>query len=164
MAPRPPSDAVVALRSLGRRFRALFAGLEDDESPDDLAHRVGEKGRSAFDHLTAASRMLTTHDRALEQVLVEDDPALDPMSTDTHEREAEQQRSGSVEERISELQIDADSLAERADRAGAHDWERSGRLDDGGSVTASEILWDAVDRAVDHLRDAGRVIDEVRGR
>src|SRR3546814_7552754 len=106
MAPRPPADAVVALRSLPRRYRGLCAGLGDDESPDDLAHRVGAGGRSAFDHIAAASRSLTTQDRALEQVLVEDSPTLDPASQDTHEREAEQQPGGSVDERLSELDIE----------------------------------------------------------
>src|SRR3546814_14246337 len=98
MAPSPPAESVVALRSLPRRYRGLFAGLGDDESPDDLAHRVGAGGRSAFDHIAAASRRLTTQDRALEQVLVEDSTTLDPAQQATHEREAEQQHGGPGDE------------------------------------------------------------------
>src|SRR3546814_4651715 len=89
MAPRPPADAVVALRSLPRLYRGLFAGLGDDESPDDLAHRVGAGGRSAFDHVAAASRSLTTQDRALEQVLAEDSPT--PDRSEEHTSEPHQQ-------------------------------------------------------------------------
>ena len=161
MTPRPPADAVVALRSLGRRYRSLFAGLGDDEAPDDLAKRVGAQGRSAFDHIAGASRTITTRDRALEHILVADDPELDPMSTDTSEREAEQQPSGTVEERIADLEVDADRLAARASRARAHDWARTGRAD-GATVTAAEVLWGAVDAAIEHLRAAQRVLDEVR--
>jgi hypothetical protein len=164
MVPRPPSDAIVALRGLGRRYRALFAGLGEDESPDDMAHRIGAEGRSAFDHIAAASRTLTTRGRALEHVLVEDDPALDPMSTDTSEREAEQQPGGTVEERLAELEVDAGRLADRAARTSAHDWGRTGHLDDGSTVTAAELLWRAVDAAIEHLKSAARVLDEVRGR
>lgn len=161
---RPPSDAIVALRSLPRRYRSLFAGLGDDEAPDDLAHRVGESGRSAFDHIAGASRTLTTQERALDQVLVGDDPALDPITTDTSEREAEQQPGGTVEERIAELEIDAARLAERSTRAGARDWARTGRYDDGSTVTAADILWRAVDDAVEHLNAAERTLREVRRR
>lgn len=163
MTPRPPADAIVALRSLGRRYRSLFAGLGDDESPDDLAHRIGSKGRSALDHIAGASRTITTSDRTLERILVEDEPSLDPMSTDTSEREAEQQPSGTVDERIADLEVDATRLADRASRAGARDWGRSGR-DGDVTVTGAEVLWRAVDAAIDHLKEAERVLSEVRGR
>lgn len=164
MSLRPPSDAIVALRSLPRRYRGIFAGLGDDESPDDLAHRPGPEGRSAFDHIAAASRSLTTRGRALERILVDDDPRLDPMDTETVERERELMPGGTVEERLSELEVDALRLAEQADRASARDWGRTGRLDDDREVTASEVLWEAVDSAVDHLRAAERTLKEVRGR
>jgi hypothetical protein len=164
MTPRPPSDAIVALRSLGRRYRGLFAGLGDDETPDDLAHRVGGTGRSAIDHVATASRTIATQRRALDQILVHDDPALDPPATDTAERVSEQQPGGTVEERIAELQIDADALADRADGASAADWGRTGRRDDGTTVTASEVLWVAVDSAIEHLNAAAATLREVRGR
>lgn len=164
MPHRPPSDAVVALRSLGRRFRSIFAGLGEDESPDDLARRPGARGLSAFDHVAAASRALTTRGRALDEILVSDQPTLEPTSLDTHEREAEQQPGGTVEERVSELDIDANRLADRAERVGAREWARTGKLDDGTTLSASEVLWQAVDGALGHLKDAERVLREVRGR
>ena len=83
------------------------------------------------------------------------------MSTDTSEREAEQQPGGTVEERIADLEVDAGRLADRASRASAHDWARTGRAD-GATITAADVLWGAVDAAVEHLRAAERVLDEVR--
>jgi hypothetical protein len=164
VAPRPPADAIVALRSLGRRYRGLFAGLEDNESPDDLARRIGSTGRSAFDHVAAASRTIGTQDGALERILVRDSPTLDPMDVDTTEREAEQEPSGTLEERLANLVVDAEGMADRADHVGAADWSRTGSTPDGTQITAAEVLWRAVDAAVDHLKAAEQVLAEVRGR
>jgi hypothetical protein len=165
VAVRPPADAVVALRSLGRRFRAPFTALPDDESPDDIAHRVGSDGRSALDHVVAATRTITLLGRALEQVLVDDDPVVHPAVGDPSEREWEGAPDGTVEERLAELGWEADELAERAARVRAADWAREGRLAgrDGG-VSAAGLLWDAVDTAVDHLKAAERTLAEARGR
>lgn len=162
MSPRPPADAVVALRSLPRRYRSLFAGLGEDESPDALARRVGLAGRSAMDHIAAASRTLTTAHRTLEQILVSDDPQLDPVDADTHEREAEMQPGGSLDERLSELQVDSERLADRSAHVRAAEWARTGRYDDGTAVTAAEVLWRAVDDAVAHLTSAETTLREAR--
>jgi hypothetical protein len=164
MAPRPPSDAVVALRSLERRYRGLFAGLSEDEAPDDLAHRNGADGRSALDHVVAATRTLTFLGRALEQTLIEDGPVLHPAVADPAEREWPD-ASGTVEERLSELAWEADHLAQQADRVPAQDWSRQARVaGHDHTISAAAILWDAVDTAVDHLKSAERVLSEVRGR
>lgn len=164
MAPRPPSDAVVALRSLGRRYRGLFAGRGEDESPDDLAHRNGSDGRSALDHVVAATRTLTFLGRALDQVLVEADPVLHPAVADPAEREWPD-ASGTVDERVSELAWEADRLADRVEHVPAEQWLRHGRVA-GHDATASaeSILWDAVDTAVSHLKAAERTLAEVRAR
>src|SRR3546814_21175800 len=127
MAPSPPAESVVALRSLPRRYRGPFAGRGDDESPDDLAHRVGAGGQSAFDHIAAASRSLTTQDRAMEQVLVDDSPTPDPESQDTHERTAEPQPGVSVDARLSARAIDAPRLADRAPPLAPNKQARRGR-------------------------------------
>lgn len=164
MSPRPPSDAIVALRSLGRRYRALFAGLGADESPDDLAHRNGSDGRSALDHVVAATGTITFLGRALEQVLVENDPVLHPAVADPARREWPD-ATGLVEERVSELTWAADALAGRLEHVAAADWARQARVADHDAATSSAaILWDAVDSAVEHLKAAERTLGEVRGK
>ena len=165
MANRPPSDAVVALRSLGRRYRGLFVGLGDDESPDDLAHRVGPEGRSAGDHVVAATRSITLLGRALEQVLIEDDPVLHPAVVDRTEREWEGDSGGTVDDRLAELGWEADALADRAERVTAADWARQARVAGrDATVGALAILWDAVDSAIEHLKQAEQTLAAVRGR
>ena len=165
MATRPPSDAVVALRSLGRRFRGLFAGHEHDESPDELAHRVGPDGHSALDHVVAATRTITFLGRALQQVLVEDDPVLHPGVVDPSARDFGDSPEGAVEDRLAELGWEADALADRIEHEPAESWTRQGRVAGADlAVGALSILWDAVDSAVHHLRAAEHTLDAVRRR
>jgi hypothetical protein len=163
VAPRPPSDAVVALRSLGRRFRGILTGI-DDASPDDLAHRNGSDGRSALDHVAAATRTITFLGRALEQVLQSDDPVLHPAVLDPAERDWPD-ASGTVDELIDELAREAERVADGGSHVAAADWTRQGRVaGNDATVSAVDILWDAVDSAVAHLKAAERTIIEVRGR
>lgn len=159
MSPRPPSDAAVALRSLPRRFRALFTGLGDDESPDALAHRAGPDGTTPIGHLGAAIRLLVDGGRSVEQILVSDDPRLEPL--DGSALPAGSDAAGSLEERLAELATAAASLADRVDAVSAADWSRQGRLGT-VAVTAADRLWEVVDSGVAALRAAETTLDESR--
>jgi hypothetical protein len=164
MAPRPPSDAVVALRSLGRRWRGLFAGLGDDERPDDLAHRVGADGRSALDHALRATRTLSLLGRAVEQALVDDDAVLHPAVGAPAPREWEQS-AGTVDDAIAELAHEAERLADRVEHVSAHEWQRRARVaGQDADVGTLDVVWDAVDSALAELAAAERTLREVRGR
>jgi hypothetical protein len=162
---RPPADAVVALRSLGRRWRGLFAGLGEDESPDDLAHRIGGDGRSALDHTVRATRTISLLGRAVEQALVADDAVLHPAVGDPSQREWKDQTTGTVDDAIAELAHEAERLADRVDRVTADEWRRRARVAGrDADVAPLDVLWDAVDSAVAELRAAERTLREVRGR
>jgi len=164
MTPRPPADAVVALRGLERRYRGLFAGLEDDESPDDLAHRNGPEGRSALDHVVAATRTLTFLGRAVEQARLEEDPVLHPAVADRSEREW-RAAQGTVEEALAELGGAAAALADRVGHLSAADWDHHVRVAGHDTTTTPlAILWDAVDAAITHLKQAQQTLTQVRGR
>lgn len=147
---------------MGRRWRGLFAGLEDDESPDALAQRAGASGRSALDHAARATAALQVLDRALERILVEDEPALDLAVAHPIARPVVTTSSG-VDDAIDELARCAERLADRSDRVDAHDWTRRGVAAD-GEVEALGVLWDAVDTAVATLKAAEATLQEVRGR
>lgn len=165
MAPRPPRDAVVALRSLGRRWRALFAGLGDDEKPDDLAHRPGADGRSALDHAVHATRTISLLGRAVEQALVDDDAVLHPAVGDASQRVWDGQAPADVDDALDELAHEADRLADRVEHVAADDWLRRARVaGHDADVGPLELLWDAVDTAVADLRAAEVTLREVRGR
>jgi hypothetical protein len=143
MAVRPPRDAVVALRSLGRRYHAVFAGLGEDESPDALAVRPGSDGRSALDDVTAATEAVASGARDLERIL--------GLSAGTVAGGG----GASVDEAVDELARVAGALADRIEHVSADDWARGDAL---------PTLWSAVDTAIEHLRAAERTIAEVRGK
>jgi hypothetical protein len=159
VTPRPPSDGIVAIRSLPRRFRGLFAGLGEDESPDALARRPVADGSTALGHLVAATAILTAAGRSLDRVLVADDPVIDPLPAAPAGAP-----SGSLEERLSELGWEADALADRLEHVGADEWARRARMPAAGAqeVSAADLLWQAIDASVDHLRAAERTLDEAR--
>lgn len=160
MSPRPPADAVIALRSLPRRARGLFAGLDADESPDALARRAGADGRSAVDHLAAASRALTAAHRTLDRVLVSEDPQLAVPVDAVAERGAGLPASGTLQEQLLDLQLASERLAARAEHVGASEWSRTARSPDGTTVTAADLLWRAVDDAVATLKAAEQALHE----
>ena len=159
-----PSDAVVALRGLERRYRGLFAGLGEDESPDDIARRPAANGWSPLEHVVAAARAIDAARRALDAVLTRDNPLLDVTDVDPGARPKPGTPSGTLHERIAELGLEANQLADRAEGVPAKEWDRLGSIDDGSArrVSALDILRAAVDAGVTHLRGAELVLNEVR--
>ncbi len=160
-----PADAAVALRSLPRRFRALFTGREHDEGPDDLAQRPGADGWTAVGHITAASRAIALVNQALQEVLRLDDPTIDRAVIERSRHVEDPAPGGSVEERLSELGWETDALAETVDGVAAHDWSRSGSVAGHDEpVSALDLVRSAVEAGVDHLKAAEKTLAEVRAR
>lgn len=159
-----PADAVVALRGLERRYRGLFTGLGDDDSPDDVARRSATNGWSALEHVVAAARAISAGGRALQRVLHEDTPHLDPADVDPALRDRPHSPSGTLHERVAELGLEANAVADQLEHVPAGDWDRLGLLDDSSArrVSALDIVRGAVDAGVTHLRGAELVLDEVR--
>jgi hypothetical protein len=158
-----PADAAVALRSLDRRYRAVFLGHEDDEAPDELAHRQGPDGWSALAHVVAAARGLATCSESIARVIAEEAPVLEPSAVDPDRIPADPSPTGSVDERVSELAWEADALADRVERTRAEQWARVGVVrTHRQTVGALDVLRVAVSLAVEHLRGAERVLDAVR--
>jgi hypothetical protein len=160
-----PADAAVALRSLPRRFRALFTGREQDEGPDDLAQRPGADGWTAVGHITAASQVIGLASRALQEVLRSDDPMIDRAVIERSRRVEDPAPGGSVEERLSELGWEADALAENVEGVAAHDWTRTGSVPGHDKpVSALDLVRAAVEAGIDHLKAAEATLAEVRAR
>jgi hypothetical protein len=159
-----PSDAIVALRGLERRYRGLFAGLGEDESPDDIARRPAGNGWSPLEHVVAAAWAIAAARRALDAVLTQDNPLLDVADVDPSARAKPGAPSGTLHERLAELGLEAAALADRAEGVPAKDWDRLGLVDDssGRRVSALDVLRTAVDAGVTHLRAAEYALDEVR--
>jgi hypothetical protein len=159
-----PADAVVALRSLERRYRALFAGLGEDESPDEIAQRRAANGWTALEHVVAAAWAIAACGRALARVLHDDTPHLDPSDVDPALRDRPGSPSGNLHERLAELGLEANAVADQVEHTPAQDWDRLGLLDDSSArrVSALDIVRSAVDAGVTHLRATEYALDEIR--
>ena len=159
-----PNDAAVTLRGLERRYRGLFAGLGDDEAPDDVGHRQAADGWSAIEHVVAAAWAIAAAERALATVLTAERPTLSPDDGDPTDRPKPGAPTGTVHERIAELGLETTALADRIDHVPAAGWAREGVIsaDHGRTVSALDIVRSAVRAGIDHLRAAERVLDEVR--
>lgn len=156
----------MALRSFERRYRALFADVEEDEEPGelDIATRPGADGWTALEHVVAAARAIAAADRSLASVLDQSQPVLEATDVNLAARPRPGPPTGTVHERLSELAMEATRLADRAARVGAADWERRGVVAESGTqVTALDLLLAAVEAGVTHLQAADRTLDEVRG-
>jgi hypothetical protein len=164
MASISPADGAVALRSFPRRYGALFATLDDDSAPDDLAHRAGADGHAALDHVAHTARALGLIGEALRQVLVQDEPVLHPAVVDDDAREWTETYAQDPDEVLGLLATEAEQLAVRVESASADDWTRKGAVAGDGTVSALDLLQEAVDTGVEHLRAAERTLAEVRGR
>jgi hypothetical protein len=157
-----PSDIVVVLRGLERRFRGLFADLAEDETPEDAAHRV-VGGWSPIEHIVAAAWAISAADRALRAILTDDAPRLAAADVDPATRPRPGGVSGTLHERLAELGFEANALADRVDATPAGDWARTGTVDgSGGELTALDVAKLAVDAGVTHLRAADEALAAAR--
>jgi hypothetical protein len=152
-----PSDAVVALRSFPRRFRALAergtteerGADEDDAMPGSEATDEEQNHRraAAVDEAGQAAEIIAALGADLRRVLVQPDPSLE-----THEGKAEAPRHGgdptTALTRLSEATTAVASLA--GDQPGEA-WVRTGSRPE-GPITAIDLLREAVHAGVHHLR------------
>jgi hypothetical protein len=161
-----PGDAVAALRSYPRRYRSLLTTFDDDEKPDDLVHRAGADGRSAVDHVDHVARSLAILGRALHDVLQHDDVTVAPATFDDDAREW-QVASGdpSLQAALDFLTVECEGLADAVSRVPAESWARTATAaGEGRTVTALDIVREAVRTGAEHLRTAERTLTAARGR
>ena len=163
-----PDDAVVAIRSFPRRFRAVLARPDDEADgrpfdPDEIGRRVGPEGQSAVDHLTAADGVLHLLGEAVQQARAEDEPVLDPAFDDLGSAAPPAVTEAPISDLLDRFAGTAAFAADRVDGVPSDDWGRDVRI--GGSGTTRRLLdlaQDAVGAVAAHLRAAQRTVDAVR--
>jgi hypothetical protein len=161
-----PGDAVAALRSYPRRYKALLTTFDSDEKPDDLVHRAGDDGRSAVDHADHVARSFAFLGKALQDVVQHDGAELPPATFDDEAREWQVDGGErSLQGVLDFLEVEAGALADAVDRVPADDWARRATVAGGGrEVTALDVAREAVRTGAEHLRAAERTLAAVRGR
>jgi hypothetical protein len=137
-----PPDAVVALRSLSRRFRESAAESERRADGDD-----GDTGPPAADVLRAAgvaAAAIGGLGEQLRRVLVEDSPELPAPP-------GAAPAPGDPATALDRLTAAANAVADLAAAQPATAWPRTGRRG-AAAVSAADLLRDAVRAGVDQLR------------
>ncbi len=159
-----PSDAVAALRSYPRRFRALLTTFDEDERADDLVHRAGPDGLSAVDHADHVARSMAVLGEALREVLTHDDPTLLPAVADDSAREWQMAaQPTSVDAVVDFVRMECDALADAVGHVASDAWDRTGAVaGTGRTMTALDIVREAVRTGADHLRAAQRAVESAK--
>jgi hypothetical protein len=156
-------DAVVALRSYPRRFRAAILP-DDDPETEELAYQIGPDGHSALDHVVTTTNTLVLLGQALRQTLSGSNPTVHAAVTDTTQRDWATPPGLTIADALSRLTEESNALADAADRLELNDWNHTAAVAGGSSVTAMDIVKEAVRAGSDHLKGATADIAASRAR
>jgi hypothetical protein len=147
-----PPDALATVRSLSRRFRALLAAIDEEfpEDAEELARRpAAPGGPSALDLV----RQLASE---LRRVAAGVDQAVWGRTSEPASANAPDTLDGA----LADLDGSAAHLADVLDSAPADAWTRP----DGQGVTAARLAGEAAHAGSHSVREAERILSEVRGR
>lgn len=128
-----------------------------DDDPEIVHRRPAPGEPSALELAGRAADRVAAAVLALRRVRVEDDPSVD--LGDGGRLPAEQPTLRSVLERLAAA---AAGLAQEVEAVHGDDWQRSGRLRDGGEVSALDIAREGVHAGIHHLREAEKTLARAR--
>lgn len=149
-----PADALAAVRSYPRRWRALLV-RPDDADPEILRRRPAAGEPSALDHGAAAAAGMQAAAVALGAIQSHDDPPVD--------LEPPPAAGGrTLDDVLGAITSAAGALADAIDAVHGEGWARTGRLPDGRPVRALDAARSGVHAGSHHLRAADRALAGVR--
>jgi hypothetical protein len=150
------ADAVVALRSMGRRWREAFKGLQDEV----LRRRPDAKTWSPLEYAAHTRDVLALVGWGMAQVLEGGRPSFPDIVAD-EDAPDHGYNDLDPEQVLAELAANAERIAARAKRALPEHWSRTGTAG-GGEVDAGWLLRHAAHDASHHLKDVERILAPVR--
>ena len=158
-----PQDAVVAVRSFPRRYRALLATPGSADRPDAVfRHRPDPSTWSALEYTAHVADRLDHLGPVIRRIIVEDHPAISVFDSD--ERAAEQAYNDlDRTEVLGWLDLACAELASVLEDVNPDDWTRTAALA-GVPRDVLAVARDGVHEGSHHLRDVHRVLAAVRGR
>jgi hypothetical protein len=161
-----PSDAVAALRSYPRRYRAVLKPISDDgpaeEKADELAHRIGPAGRSCIDIVSDTTRTFVVLGEALHQITINPTPVVHRAVVDPAERQWDTPPPDDLDDALTLFADEADALATAIANVPTDAWTRTGSVAGGGSVQAIDVAREAVRVGRVGLDDIERTLAAVR--
>lgn len=155
-----PSDAVVALRTFPRRYRAALLPMDDVEH-EARALTIGPAGVSATDLAADSVRTLVVCERALHDIRVTDAPVLHPAVVDRSQRHWDAAVRESPAAVLAQLDDVTRSLADTVESIPTKDWTRTATCA-GTTVDALAVVREAVDTAVTNLRSIEALLTALR--
>lgn len=158
-----PRDAVLAVRTFPRRYRALLTHFDPDEDVDDvIRRRPAPDVWSALEYTAHVAQVLDLMAPTIRQIESEDNPHLYFFDSD---KQAEEQgyNDWPLLTAIGELESACADLSSAIEFVEPENWSRIGTFD-WGEREAIDIARNAVHEGAHHLRDIERVLTEVRGR
>ncbi|MGH9183558.1 MAG: DinB family protein [Acidimicrobiales bacterium] len=159
-----PTDAVVALRSFPRRWRAALSPADAEEDTEaGLRRRPEPSTWSALEHAGHVGEVLAAADDRIRRVLVSERPELPPVGDPDERVRAAGYNDRDVGAVLDALASGADRLARTVEGVPHDGWQRTGWRD-GQELTVLWMARDAVHEGSHHLRDAGRALRAARGR
>ena len=157
-----PKDAVAALRSYPRRFRSALAPIDDDERVEELGQQAGPDGQSAVEKTADVVRTWTVLREALRQIEVNDTPVVHAAVVDPAQRDWEAPVRETVATVLEQLDDEAASFADAVATVPSEQWTRSATVAGGGSVTALEVVREAVRVGHDQLAAVEKTLAALR--
>lgn len=158
-----PLDAINAVRSFPRRYRALLTTFDNDEDPDSLLYRRPQPDVwSAIEYTAHVADTLDYTAPQIRRMLVEDNPVLQAWDPDQRAAD-ERYNERPLRQVVGELETACADLAATLDSVDADDWRRTGRFPYGERDVLT-ITRNMVHEGSHHLRDVDRVLRSVRGR
>lgn len=158
-----PDDALAAVRSFPRRYRALLTALDPEEDAESVVRRRPAPGTwSAVEYTAHVGDVLDQLATVIRKVVVEDHPTVSMWDAD--ERAAEQ-RYGDWDstEALFALDHACARLAAVLGSVDPGDWARTATLE-WGERDVLALARNAVHEGAHHLRDIERGLRAVRGR
>lgn len=158
-----PLDAIRAIRSFPRRYRAVLTSFDQDEDPDSLVRRRPDASTpSALEYAAEAADLLDATAPLVRRMAVEDVPSLpDPGRQRRDDQVPDNERS--VREVIGELETACADLPMTLETLDGEDWTRLARFPSGERDILT-LAREAVHVGSHNLRDIERVLAQVRGR
>ena len=158
-----PADAMVALRSYPRRYREALRPI-DDEQIDEMAQTLGPDGRSTIEIVIDTVRTWTMQQEALRQIRLADTPVGHPAVIDASQRRWEATVNETRPAALDLIGEHAEALVAEVERVSTSEWTRSATAAGGGTISALDIVRDAVRVGRDNLLAAQTVLDSHRRR
>ena len=158
-----PLDAIAAIRSFPRRYRAALTTFGQDEDADAvIRRRPGPDEWSALEHAAFAADMIDRYAPSVRRMVVEDNPTV-PFFDPESRLQEDNWNERPVREVVSAMETACADMASTLDTVDADDWTRGGRFD-WGERDVLAAAREAVHQGSHHLREVERVLRVVRGR